>query len=261
MASVLSKAVAKFKTGAAKAKLHLRMTPSDPDLPLIGVPVRELLTQLFIYRRDKAMRSLAMYATFVAIFIGVILSIDITTLAYTTNAAIGNIFLGNPLADATYLKTFAQIGTFEEVESWLNSVVAPGLYPTVWYNGDPMSSLDKQFLVPNVQLLGGAKLWVGRVTNGSSSCSDIQLSSSEYQRNFQLPGNPCYGPFIPGVSEDTSPFGPSQDPQRYKYYSAVSSTDVSGVSGMQQRSYGRGGYAVYLPMNATEGLKVRSKPC
>ena len=54
----------------------------------------------------------------------------------------------------------------------------------------------------------------------------------------------------------TQPFGPPDDPTRYKWYSDVGSVDLYGTPGWGPGSYGSGGYVAYLPANGTLGRAV-----
>lgn len=59
--------------------------------------MREFLTQIFHYKRDATMRDLLRYAVFVLTFTLVVLNIDATTEAFSTNTAVYNLFLDEEL--------------------------------------------------------------------------------------------------------------------------------------------------------------------
>lgn len=256
--------------------LRLRSTPelrgevpekgsSEAHLPL-GLPIREILRQLFRRKRDMVMWEFIIYLAFVFVFFWVASTLADTENARRANAALFEKFLDEefiPYVDLTtgiasdmYKKNFFDVDSFEELTSWFQGPVLDGLYPDEWYNGDPFDDIDNTLMMHSQVRIGGARIWQVRVTN--SSCMNpnggytgtfreaTQFFSRDEDFTSSKPDAPCYGPFIKGVTEETRPFGPPSEPDRYKYSSYVGPR-LRGVPGWGINDYGHGGYAVYLP--------------
>lgn len=201
-----------------------------------------------------AVKDCWLYFIYTMIFVAVVYQINNSADSYSTNAALYDQFLDQEFLDGTtFKKTFFDINSFEELQSWVTGPLAEGLYQDVWYNGDPYSDNDREFLRGYLKLVGGVRLWQVRVSN--NSCTVLQSIDSAYRTRFGRPGNACYGPVLPGKNADQLPFGPPEDPTRYKFKSVVGS-EIRGLNGWGEISYGVGGYAVYLPPNRTTGFSI-----
>lgn len=55
--------------------------------------------------------------------------------------------------------TTYQLGTRPDVWEWMSDVLVPGLYPTVDYNGNHLSTYDKKFIISGY----GIKLGVPKI--------------------------------------------------------------------------------------------------
>lgn len=159
-----------------------------------------------------------------------------------------------PRAAFSFKKNFFDISNFEELSDWMTGPLHAGLYPDTWYNGEPFAALRQGYVLFNLRLVQGARIWLSRVSN-STSCTEIQRVSSTYADRFRPPDGSCYGHLLPGKDEEMAPFGPPSDPTKYKYYANVGAKLI-GKPGWGESSYGTGGYAVYLPSNGTEAQAI-----
>jgi hypothetical protein len=151
-------------------------------------------------------------------------------------------------------KTFFDIGNFEDTVAWLTGPFVEGMYPTTWYNSDPFNPEQLGYLRNYLKLVDGVRMWQVRVSNDTCSVSETlgslygrYLDSSRAGRQY------CYGPILPGVTEDRTPYGPGN---RYVWLPQVATTDASGVYGWGESSYGRSGYATYLPADGAEARRI-----
>ncbi len=199
------------------------------------------------------MKDCWLYLLYTLVFVAVVYQINNSSDSYSTNAAVYDQFLDQEFLDTSFKKTFFDINSFEELQSWFVGPFAEGMYQETWYNGDNYTAEERSFLRGYLRIVGGARIWQVRVTN--TSCTVLQTLDSVYRKKFGRPGNACYGPVLPGRNSDTAPFGPPQDPARYKYSKQVGS-EISGLNGWGEASYGVGGYAVYLPSDRENGLRI-----
>lgn len=281
-AGLVAKAAARLKAKAAKStksETFLRMQPTDDDHPPIGLPVREMLVQTFNYKRDRTMFDFMMYFVYVAVFIAVVYQLNDTQLTENANGNIYDAFLDESMVDdangnqVTFKKTFFDIGDLPELQQWLVTVFVPVFYQLMgpisnppmpylnqppslpsWYNGDPFDSSMLGTVRREMRVVQGARIWLARVTN--TSCSPEQKTAA-YLQSFAPPDRACYGDYdVDTTNVAMTPFGPPNDPQRYKYYSPMAST-VQGLTGYSYVSdYGSGGYIVYLPTDAANGSSI-----
>lgn len=275
--AAVARAASRLKSKAGKtwkSRYFLRMQPPDDDRPPVGLPVREALVQTFNERRDRTCWEFLMYAVFVLVFCLVITRLNDTAITQSANGAVYDAFLdeamwqpdaspaaiasGDSSALAAYLdpisykKTFFDISDLPELQQWLLTVFREAFYEDAWYNGQKLSTNELGYVRRSLRIVGGARIWQARVRN--DSCSSEQVESSAYKARFAPPGGGCFGDFTLD-NADTSPFGPSSNPAKYKYSSSVGTT-VEGLSGFGVTDYGSGGYVVFLPTDRANGTKL-----
>jgi Polycystin cation channel len=250
------KAAARFKTNAkatsAAPKASLKVSPGGNSPPL-GIPIRELLQQIYNYKRDQTIKDLVIYSLYVIVFVAVIYQINISSDAYSTNAEINNLFITQQFGNLSYPKTFLGINEMTDVSAWFQTVLAPNLYPTSYYNGNPLTPFQSSYIAPNLHVVEGARLRQVRVSN--TSCSPLQ-GTKDYLSRFSIQQGACYGSVSGSMNAATSSYGPSYAPAEFKYYDSLPSY-LWGLNGYgPTNGYGYGGYVVYLPSDPINGTAL-----
>ena len=273
-------ALNRFRQRAAqqgvRGKYYLKMAPpTGSTAPPPGIPVREILQQIFATKRDATTRDCVFYTLYVFVFVAVVYQINNSQAINSTNQALQNYFVSQqfPTNFTTAPKTFMDIGQYGDITAWMAGVLIPGLYSTnygnpdaTWYNGAPITPAQSPYLIAGeyYYLWGGVRVWQARVTN--TSCSYTQQHSEAYTQRFARPNGACYGaytlsnaadtPFVitPGM-QGTNVTAIAPNPHVYLYDPRVVTQQgvVLGLSGwgvdgsLMGETYGTGGYPVYLP--------------
>ena len=242
------------------------------DVP--GIPVRELLLQVFSHERSRTIMAFMRYAVFVILFVSVILQINDTQLINNSNAALEDLLLNQefPWEKNYFRKTFHDIGQYEEFMSWMTGLLVPTLFPTAWYNGKNLNTAlgNNSYLLAGqyYQLSSDVRLWQARVSN--RSCSPLQRRANDARSSnsrdwtvpFNRPNGACFGAWSE-EDADRAPFGPSG---KYKWQAEVSQGGVPAIglwgwgqdgatAGMPD--YGVGGYPVYLNRSGGQDAAMR----
>jgi hypothetical protein len=195
-----------------KGEFRLRINPSDNVHPPVGIPVREVLQQIYTYKRDRTIKDFFIYVLYMVIFTAVVYQINNTADAYSTNAGLYNTFLDQDFPSATWKKTYFDIGNFEELHEWMEGPLLQGLYPEVQgYNDQPLPADKQQFIDKYLRRASGARIWQVRVAN--TSCSLYNSLLDPFNRASGSSFTACYGPMLPGRNVATQPYGPPWDPQ------------------------------------------------
>lgn len=247
---------------------------------MLGLPVREGLQSLYKIARDKSIAECLLFVLLLACFI-----ISCTLLfpvhkMYGSAAAISDLILDEEFPGAQYKKNFYEIMTYDEWWTWARGPLLNGLYPTEFYNGEPIPPLQRPYVLGLFRVVGGVSFRQLRVSNDSCSvrrfvencverCKPAQHlcngDQSKWRPNvtqceadlgpgaglccegrFDTIGGVCYSEFTK-TRQDTEPM---VRPSRTYYWSGDNS-NVEGLFGYGPE-YGTGGYVTILdPLNRT----------
>ena len=195
--------------------LHMAPKVTGSTGPPPGIPVREILQQIFITKRDNTIYECAIYFLYVVVFVSVIYQIHDSKAINSANQALQNYFVTQqfPIQFSTAPKTFNDIGQYSELTQWMQGVFIPNLFNTnfsstqpQWYNNGPMSPAEQRYLIAGeyYKMLGGVRLWQARVTN--TSCASPLQKSAAFIERFARPGGACYSAYDAVTTADSAPF-------------------------------------------------------
>lgn len=86
---------------AAGARAGKELSKAERDQGPVGIPVREILQQIYHHKRDKTVKDCWMYFIYTMVFVIVVYQINNTKDAYATNAAVFNLFLDQEFTATT----------------------------------------------------------------------------------------------------------------------------------------------------------------
>jgi hypothetical protein len=253
-------AAARFRAAAArstKSKFALPLNPKDPadaDKTPLGVPIREMLIQIYNYKRDMTIRDLFIYLAYVIVFVSVMYQINNTKSNFSQSDAVYQAWIdqeipSTPSAPVSFKKNYLELDNVGDMVAWLSGVFVPALYQEEYYNGDAIPASERQFINGQLRVVEGARIRQVRVRN-DTSCSVLQRSS--LSDTAQLFGHwlnhrdGCRGPLDSPAKLETRPFGPPSNRSKYHFTPGLPS-NVRGKRGWGEESYGNGAYVVFLP--------------
>jgi hypothetical protein len=186
------------------------------------------------------LRELIVYIVFLVLLCVLTFGMTSSTQYYYTNV-LSSMFLRNSGDNAV---AFADIGTMDDVWSFMQGPLLDGLYPNQWYNNQNYTADEFGYVLHENRLLGVVQLRQLRVNNDSCIVPD----------DFRETIVGCYDAYSSGV-EDKKPFG-LMNGTAWTYQSAGMLKSMgSGYSG-QIASYGSGGYIQLLPSTHDEASAV-----
>nr|CCA15061.1 ryanodineinositol 1 putative [Albugo laibachii Nc14] len=192
-------------------------------------------------KRKQFYKELVIYFGFLIILLWVLLSTLPVYYPNGQNNVLQNLFFKQPFPNVTYPMTFSDVTQESEIWEWVQGVLLPGFYA---------SNLR------NYKVIGSMMLRTGRV-NGRL-CKQLNGDSWLLFEN-EL----CYPEFTLAQQAKES-YGKRRAPKQFEWYTwrsdlpkLISSQTTNPFIVNRRRSYGTGGYAIYLPRdNATVGKLI-----
>ena len=129
----------------------------DKKRPPLGMPVRELMHEIYEYKRIRSVLLLFVYVCFLGVFMSVVYSAANLLDSYIASDALRSqtVFPGLA-ADGTLRMQFQDVSSFDDLSQWLETVLWPAVYPATWYNGDRLENFEKyNFNYGSSVVLGG----------------------------------------------------------------------------------------------------------
>lgn len=164
--------------------------------------------------------------------------------SYLMNQALITSFISEEIDSELqpFPKTFLDVGQPDEYVDWLTSVVGATLDANTFYNDQPMTPEEQQYTMFSTKLVGGVRLRQLR------SAPNKGCSVANQFREFT---KTCYSYNYAAASRETKPFGPPEDPERYKFLSSKESGSV-GIFGYILDYLDGGGYVVDVNLTVRE---------
>ncbi len=242
-----------------RADIHTNFELTAEEESMQGaLPVREMVQVMYTIKRDRTVWDAIIFSLYTIIFVAIIGQLYDVNMANNTNNAIMDLLLDEEFPGAQYKKNFFEIMTMQEFWTWLQGPVMNGLYPNEWYNGDVYTEAEEGYVLRYLRLVGGVQLRQARVSR--NSCTERRytdqvladpVTGSDLPR-FDTKDGTCYSEFSVD-RQDTEPFGPPGDPERYKWSNGWHNLD--GLWGWGA-SYGDGGYSTILSLNRTQATQT-----
>lgn len=244
-----------WSTNPLTASLTKEKRKGDVVYDSRGMPVREGVQALYKIYRSKAMRELGIFLLNFALFYFMAWEVYDPHDGFTTSDALIDLFLDEEFEGYNYKKNFEELRSMDDVWEWIEGPMYNGLYNTEWYNGDAYTEDELGYVLGYFRLVGGVQLRQLRVSNHScterrfvdETAEHINPVTGEVEAlgRFDTPDGTCYAEFT-ASTQDTEPFGPPEDPDRYTWSDGHHSLD--GLFGFGP-AYGTGGFVTVLPID------------
>jgi len=243
---------------------------------MLGLPVREGLQSLYRIARDKSISECMLFLVLLSCFILCSTLLFPVHQMYGSTTAVADLLLDEEFPGAQYKKNFYEIMTHDEWWTWVAGPLFNGLYPTAYYNGEPIPPVERPYVLGLFRIVGGVRFRQFRVSNQSctqrrfiencvvrfrpsqSACLGDRetwepaadgVGGTCCEGRFDTKGGVCFSEFTES-RQDTEPM---VRPRR-TYTWSDDSNELSGLFGYGP-TYGTGGYNVVLdPVNRTAAL-------
>ena len=211
-------AVAKLKARAdknARSKYYLRMNPLDNQYPPVGMPVREVMQQIYGHKRGRTVLDLLLYLVYVIVFVAVLYQINDSKRCYEQSSAVYQLLVDQEISPAQWKKGYLDLNNWDDYWTWVDSVFVPNLYPTQLYPGREFSPPEQLFVAEYLRVVEGARIRQLRARPGS--CTGGAGIMPTFSR-AATPPDGCFSSLTDPSNIETRPFGPASAPTKYKYY-------------------------------------------
>jgi hypothetical protein len=167
---------------------------------------------LYMYNqefRKKLVHELIIYISFLVCFMTVIFLTRDVPSVYEMEASVRDLIAGEEFLpeDTQIRKTFYEIGEFSEFFQFLLGPFYNQVYATEWYNGQNLTSIQRQSLNIYNRVVGAVRLRQLRVKDNSCAIS----------RNYNAFTSECFD-YYNENSRSTSAYGPTTNPEKYTWY-------------------------------------------
>lgn len=202
-------------------------------------------------RARATLFELCIYIVFV--IITCILAFGMTTPThYYYTKGLENLFVHNKFTDAADVSnTYTSIASASQVWDWMDGSLIPGLFPTHYYNGEPLP-VNPGKLLEDSELLGAPRIRQLKVTNHSCNVPEAfddiifdcyaAYAQSNEDRAQQIPATGYGIPLLNATNDAWS-------------YRTADELDHSNYEG-QLDTYGGGGFAIDLPRNFSSAKAI-----